>query len=218
MDTSTEAICRALEGTVGGPQTLANMTGSRAYERFTAAQMAKVCLQQPDVWRDTERVSLVSSFTASLLLGAYAPIDHGDGSGMNLLDIRSLKWMKPCLDFVGPDAGLKLGDPVEGYAMLGRVAPYLRQRFGFSERCIVGAFTGDNLNSMASLRLGPGALCVSMGTSDTVFGVTTQPKPSGREGHIFCSPVGIGEFVGLVCFSNGAFAREAVRVSDGTAL
>jgi hypothetical protein len=35
MDSSTEQLCREMEQVVGGPQQLADLTGSRAYERFT---------------------------------------------------------------------------------------------------------------------------------------------------------------------------------------
>ena len=38
-DSSTTAQCRALEAAVGGPQALADISGSRAYERFTANQV-----------------------------------------------------------------------------------------------------------------------------------------------------------------------------------
>lgn len=42
QDASTTAECRALEKSVGGPEALAKLTGSRAYERFTGNQIAKV--------------------------------------------------------------------------------------------------------------------------------------------------------------------------------
>ena len=38
MDSSTTAECRKLEEAVGGAQRLADITGSRAYERFTGNQ------------------------------------------------------------------------------------------------------------------------------------------------------------------------------------
>jgi len=42
QDSSTKNECEALEYLVGGPQALANLTGSRAYERFTGNQIARV--------------------------------------------------------------------------------------------------------------------------------------------------------------------------------
>lgn len=42
QDASTTAECRSLENLVGGPQQLADLTGSKAYERFTGNQIAKV--------------------------------------------------------------------------------------------------------------------------------------------------------------------------------
>lgn len=42
QDASTTTECRALEESVGGAEALAKLTGSKAYERFTGNQIAKV--------------------------------------------------------------------------------------------------------------------------------------------------------------------------------
>ena len=42
MDSSTTDECQALEDAVGGPLALADITGSRAYERFTGNQASRV--------------------------------------------------------------------------------------------------------------------------------------------------------------------------------
>ncbi|XP_060036398.1 xylulose kinase isoform X3 [Erinaceus europaeus] len=85
MDSSTTAQCRRLEATVGGPHALSCLTGSRAYERFTGNQIAKISQQNPEAYSHTERISLVSSFAASLFLGSYAPIDYSDDPGQGLV-------------------------------------------------------------------------------------------------------------------------------------
>ena len=47
-----------------------------------------------------QHISLVSSFGASLMLGAYAPVDESDGSGLNLMDIKTRKWSPACLQVI----------------------------------------------------------------------------------------------------------------------
>ena len=42
QDHSTEEDCAHLEKEIGGPQALADLSGSRAYERFTGSQISKV--------------------------------------------------------------------------------------------------------------------------------------------------------------------------------
>lgn len=57
---------------------------------------------QKETYHATERVSLVSSFMASLLVGNYASIDHSDGAGMNLMDLHSRTWSPDALDVSPP--------------------------------------------------------------------------------------------------------------------
>ena len=82
-----------LEEAMGGPDELARLTGSAAYERFTGPQIARIILQCHSEWMACERISLVSSFASSLLLQSYAPIDAADASGMNLMDLRNRVWL-----------------------------------------------------------------------------------------------------------------------------
>lgn len=70
-DSSTQAECDAIEAAVGGPAAVAAVTGSRCYARFTGPQIKKIARTQPLVWQHTARVSLVSSFLTSLLLGTF---------------------------------------------------------------------------------------------------------------------------------------------------
>ena len=59
MDSSTGAQCAALEAALGGALKVAQLSGSRAYERFTGNQIAKIAQTAPDAYKNTERISLV---------------------------------------------------------------------------------------------------------------------------------------------------------------
>ncbi|XP_048872322.1 xylulose kinase [Brienomyrus brachyistius] len=210
MDSSTAEQCQRLEEAVGGAQRLADITGSRAYERFTGNQIAKIYQTSPLKYSETERISLVSSFAASLLLGRYAEVDYSDGSGMNLMDIQMKSWAPPCLTATAPHLQAKLGSPVPSTTVLGPVSPYFVSRYGFSADCQVVAFTGDNPGSLAGMRLQEGDMAVSLGTSDTLFLWIKEPKPT-VEGHVFCNPVESCAFMALICFKNGSLTRQRVR-------
>ena len=56
----------------------------RALHRTADPEFSK---HDPAAYAATDRIHLVSSFLASLLAGRHAPIDPGDGSGMNLMDL-----------------------------------------------------------------------------------------------------------------------------------
>ncbi|KAI4532135.1 hypothetical protein MG293_017400 [Ovis ammon polii] len=210
MDSSTAAQCRQLEAAVGGAQALSRLTGSRAYERFTGNQIAKIYQQNPEAYSHTERISLVSSFAASLFLGSYSPVDYSDGSGMNLLQIQDKVWSQACLGACAPRLEEKLGRPVPSCSVVGPISSYFVQRYGFPPGCKVVAFTGDNPASLAGMRLEEGDIAVSLGTSDTLFLWLQEPTPA-LEGHIFCNPVDPQHYMALLCFKNGSLMREKIR-------
>jgi len=219
MDSSTSAQCKALEEKLGGPQAVADLTGSRAYERFTGNQIAKVAVEKKEGYENTERISLVSSFVACLFTGAYAGIDYSDGAGMNLMDIRSKTWAPVAVEATAPGLADKLGEVVPSHADVGGIHNYHVERYGFDPSCRVIACSGDNPCSLAGLGLRrAGEIAISLGTSDTVFAALSEPKPSASEGHIFANPIDPDGYMALVCYKNGSMTREDIRnrAADGS--
>ncbi|CAM8955411.1 unnamed protein product [Rhodiola kirilowii] len=211
MDSSTTAQCREIENAVGGAMELSQLTGSRAYERFTGPQIRRIYQTQPDIYKNTEMISLVSSFYASLLIGEYARIDHADGAGMNLMDIKNRTWSKEVLDATAPGLADKLGELAPAHAVAGPISRYFVERFQFNKNCLVIQWSGDNPNSLAGLTLSsPGDLAISLGTSDTVFGITNELKPR-LEGHVFPNPVDMESYMVMLVYKNGSLTREDVR-------
>ena len=212
MDSSTSAQCRARDRALGGAQAVAALTGSRSCERFTGNQIAKIRSKQPEAYAATGRIALVSSFCASLLIGDYAPIEPGDGAGMNLMNLRTRAWSPAALACTAKNLAARLGAIVPSHTVIGPISPWFAARHGFSRACRVVAFSGDNPNSLAALRLErPGDMAISMGTSDTVFGALSSPRPSATEGHIFGSPIDPEGYMALIGYKNGSLTREWVR-------
>ncbi|TRY68841.1 hypothetical protein TCAL_03047 [Tigriopus californicus] len=216
MDSSTTEECRILEELLGGPQALAEITGSRAFERFTGSQISKMFKERHEAYTHTERISLVSSFACSLFLGDTAPIEVSDAGGMNLLDLKSKDWCQDCLDACGSGLREKLGQPIWGFSPVGTISNYMVERYGFESTCQVLPFTGDNQSALAGLRMGPGDIGISLGTSDTLFiwlgPEDAQPQLSG---HVWPNPVDQQAFMALLCYKNGSLTRE--RLCQSTA-
>jgi xylulokinase len=210
MDSSTHAECREIEAALGGAAALARHTGSRAFERFTGPQIRRFATREPAAYAATDRIHLVSSFLASLLVGRHAPVDPGDASGMNLMDLAARDWWTPAVDATAPDLRAKLPAIAPSSAIAGRLSPYWRRRYRLPNAKVV-VWSGDNPCSLIGLGLvREGQVGVSLGTSDTIFGPMRTPRvDAGGTGHVFGSPT--GEFMGITVFSNGSLARERVR-------
>jgi xylulokinase len=214
MDSSTAEDCAAITAAVGGGQALGRLTGSRAFERFTGPQIRKFARTEPEAYARTERIHLVSSFLASLLAGRHVPLEPGDASGMNLMDIASGRWAPDAVAATAEGLSDKLPPIAASWSVHGTLAPYWTRRYGLPPAKVV-AWSGDNPCSLIGVGLiREGTVAVSLGTSDTVFGFMAQARvDASGTGHVFGSPT--GHYMGLTCFKNGSLARERIRAQFG---
>lgn len=234
MDSSTNAYCKHMEKLCGGPQQVADISGSRAYERFTGQQISKIIDKMPESYKKCERISLVSSFISTVLSGDYQSIDGSDACGMNMMDILNMDWSENLLTAVVSPPGsflseaegkkavdllrYKLGSPAWSHEVGGPIHTYFQEKYGFSGNCIVLASTGDNPSTVAGLKLAsPGDVAISLGTSDTVLAIvaTNNIAPSGEEGHLLRNPADPNSCFAMLCIKNGSITREKTRDNSG---
>lgn len=230
QDHSTGEEIKVFEDTVGGPEKLAELTGSRAHYRFTGLQIRKLAVRKnPELYRKTHRISLVSSFVASVLSGEITTIEQAEACGMNIYDIKKHDYDDELLSLaagVHPKAdsaseeerekGIaslkeKLGEVKKvSYDNCGTISSYFVKKFGLNPSARIYPFTGDNLATIISLPLHPNDILLSLGTSTTVLLVTQNFKPSAQY-HLFVHPTMPNHYMGMICYCNGALAREKVR-------
>jgi xylulokinase len=215
MDSSTATECAEIRKKLGGIKATATATGSDTFERFTGPQIRKFFKTDPAAYAKTSSIALVSSFMASLLAGKIAPIDFGDGAGMNLMDIRKKIWRVGALKATAPNLKKKLPPLAASSKIVGNVSSYFVKKFGVNPGAQIQVWSGDNPCSVVGLGLiREGMAAVSLGTSDTFFGTMKKCRTDARgEGHVFVSPA--GDYMTLICFKNGSLAREKIRENYG---
>ncbi|MGA3163050.1 MAG: FGGY family carbohydrate kinase [Verrucomicrobiota bacterium] len=215
MDSSTAAECAEIREKLGGVEATAQKTGSDTFERFTGPQIRRFYKTEPEAYAQTTDIALVSSFMASLLAGKIVPIDHGDGAGMNLMDIREKNWRVDALEATAPDLNKKLPPLTESWKVTGTVSPYFVKKFGVNPDAQTLVWSGDNPCSVVGLGLiREGMVAISLGTSDTYFGSMKKCRTDAHgEGHVFVSPT--GDYMTLICYKNGSLARGKIGEAYG---
>ena len=211
MDSSTSVECQEIAAAVGGDDVVCAKSGSIAIERFTGPQIRRFWKHDTAAYEQTDRIHLVSSFLCSVLIGADAAIDTGDGAGMNLVNIESWDWDQELLDATAPELKDKLPQVAKGNEVAGELGRYFVEKYGFSVGVPVTVFSGDNPSSLVGMGASqPGKLVISLGTSDTFFAAMPDvvADPAGC-GHVFGNPS--GGSMSLQCFVNGSLAREVVK-------
>ncbi len=211
MDSSTTRQCEEIRKSLGGLKETIKITGSNTFERFSGPQIRKFYQENPEGYLQTSIIHLVSSYMATILLGKNAPIDHGDGAGMNLMNIQTKQWDNRALNATAPNLREKLPPLRDSYNIIGKISPYFIKKFGFDPDMILVAWSGDNPNSLIGVGLiDKGKVAISLGTSDTYFGYMKKLHLDlSGEGHVFGAPT--GDYMSLICYKNGSLAREKIK-------
>ncbi len=211
MDSSTAQECEEIASAIGGNDELCRRTGSTATQRFSGAQIRRFSKLSPEAWQDTAHVHLNSSFLACVLAGKSVDIDHGDGAGMNLMNLKSGDWDEEIVNITAEGLADKLPALKPSSTIAGNISPYFVEKYQFNPAAKVALWSGDNPCSLVGMgAASPGKMVISLGTSYTLFAAMNQPvtDPSGF-GHVFGNPC--GGFMSLICFSEGALALEKLR-------
>lgn len=213
MDSSTSTECAEIAEAVGGNDVVCAKSGSIAIERFTGPQIRKFAKTEPAAYAETGVIHLVSSFFASIMAGRSVAIDHGDGAGMNLMNLAAKGWDLDLMQATAEGLAEKLPPCAPSATKSGPISTYFVDRYGFSPTCETIIWSGDNPCSLIGMgAASPGKVVISLGTSDTLFAAMPEPRtdPQGF-GHVFGNPA--GGYMSLICFKNGSLAREAIKES-----
>ena len=203
---------------VGGREAMVRLSGSDAPLRFTGAVVRRVGEQFPEAYRDTATIHLISSFIPAVLSGRSAvPIDTGNACGMSLMDYFAKAWSPELLRATahrlpGGQRALKSKLPklAAPDTIVGKIAAYFVEKFGFSSTTQIVAGSGDNPQAKV---LVDGDL-LSLGTS-FVFMVATDGQTVDLDGMANAMYDGLGRPFMFGCRTNGALVWDAVRAQYG---
>jgi len=203
---------------VGGKELMIQLSGSDVPLRFTGPVMRRVAQQFPEVYEQTENIQLISSLIPAILTGnSKVPVDFGNACGMALMDYTHKQWsdllVKAASEgLVGGERAFrnKLPPITAPDTMVGTVANYFVERYGFSPACKVAVGSGDNPQSKV---LVAGDL-LSLGTS-LVYMVSTDGKTFDMNGSANAMYDGIGRPFMFGCRTNGTMVWDGLRAMYG---
>ena len=220
MTANTGAQTNHVRETVGGKTEMINLSGSDAPLRFTGTVVRRVAEQYPEHYTATARIQLISSFIPAVLTGNInVPIDYGNGCGMSLMNYRSKTWDSALLAATadGLTGGVKalqakLPALTRPDSIVGNLAAYYIEKYGFDGNCTVIAGSGDNPQAKVPVA---GDL-LSLGTS-FVNMVSTDGDTLDPAGFANAMYDGINRPFMFGCRTNGAMVWDAVRNNYGLA-
>jgi xylulokinase len=202
---SAEQASRLVENR--GAQWWAARVGSVPVPAFTVTKLAWLRDCEPAVWRELSRIQLPHDWLVAQLTGRFVT-DRGDASGTGYWSGATAGYEYDVLSSLDPtrDWAAALPEVVAADAVVG---PLLDGVIGLPGRPAVSAGTGDNMAAALALGLRAGDVCVSMGTSGTVFAAAAAPTADAT-GAVAGFADATGGFLPLVCTLNATKVVDTI--------
>jgi xylulokinase len=200
-----------------GPDRWATGCGSVPVASFTVTKLAWMARHEPQALARTAMVMLPHDYLTWRLTGRHVT-DRGDASGTGWFDPVTNRYQGELLATAvdGADAWLdRLPTVVEPDAAVGPLTAEAARALGLGPDVIVGPGTGDNMAAALGLGLRPGDVAMSLGTSGTVYAVSTTPTadPSACVAGFADAS---GTFLPLVCTLNATRVTDTMAAWLGT--
>ena len=193
-----------------GPEAWAVRTGSVPVAAFTVTKLAWLARHEPDVARAVHSVLLPHDYLTYRLTGRRVT-DRGDASGTGYFDPTAGVWLCDLLDdVVGPaDWAARLPEVLGPSESAGAPSRAGSAELDVGAFDVVGPGTGDNMAAALGIGLAPGQVCLSLGTSGTVYARSDRPV-ADPTGTIAGFADAAGGYLPLACTLNATRVTGAV--------
>lgn len=193
---------------LGGAQVWAEQVGSVPRAAFTVSKLRWLAQHEPESAERTQTVVLPHDWLTGRILrerGGFDgwTTDRGDASGTGYWSTREGRYRDDLMK-------LAMGRTFD----VPRVLDPAEAAGTTSEGLLVAAGTGDNMGAALGLGLRPGDVVVSLGTSGTVFTVSST-CPTDPTGAVAGFADATGEFLPLMCTLNAARVLSAAAAMLG---
>lgn len=188
---------------LGGPAQWARRTGSVPAPAFTVTKWAWLRRHEPEAARASAAVRLPHDFLTERLTGRAAT-DRGDASGTGWWSTETGTYDEEILELAGMPP--ELLPPV---LTPGEAAGTVRdlEDSPLTPGTLVATGTGDNMAAALGLGLRPGRPVVSLGTSGTVYAVSTR-RPADPSGTVSGFADARADWLPLACTLNCTVAVD----------
>jgi xylulokinase len=224
-DTRSASDAVELLEALGGPGVWASRIGVVPVASFTASKWAWVRRREPHIAAATKAIRLPHDYLTERLCG-NGTTDRGDVSGTAWWSTETEQYSPEVLDLDQIQLPVEMLPAVLGpKEAAGKVTAAAAEITGLPAGALVGPGTGDNMGAALGLGLRPGVPVLSLGTSGTVF-LVSSIRAADSTGDVAGFADATGRFLPLACTLNCTLAvdrtaewlgleREAVAPSAG---